>query len=125
MKLHNFGAGPAILPDTVIKNTAAAVIELDNTGLSLLEISHRSKEFERIVDEAESLLHDLLRVPKGYRTLFLGGGASTQFVVLPYNLLNTRATYLETGAWAQKAAKEALEKLQHAGTPMLGTSGSP
>ena len=107
MKLHNFGPGPAILPDVAVQNTADAILELDGSGLSLLEISHRSEAFEKIVGEAESLLHDLLRVPPGYRTLFLGGGASTQFVVVPYNLLNKKAAYLETGAWAKKAAGEA------------------
>ncbi|MBL8121652.1 3-phosphoserine/phosphohydroxythreonine transaminase [Candidatus Saccharibacteria bacterium] len=107
MTIHNFGPGPAVLPDVALKKTAEAILELDNTGLSLLEISHRSQEFEAIAAEAESLLHELLDVPAGYRTLFLGGGASTQFVVVPYNLLNTKAAYLETGAWAQKAIAEA------------------
>ncbi len=107
MKIHNFGAGPAVLPDSAVQNTADAVRELDGSGLSLLEISHRSEAFEKIIGEAESLLHGLLGVPDGYRTLFLGGGASTQFVVVPYNLLNTKAAYLETGAWAKKAIAEA------------------
>lgn len=107
MKLHNFGAGPAILPDSAVTKTAEAIIELDGSGLSLLEISHRSEAFEKIVAEAEELLHELLNVPSGYRTLFLGGGASTQFVVVPYNLLDTKAAYLETGAWAKKAIAEA------------------
>lgn len=107
MKVHNFGPGPAILPDVAVKNTAEAILELDGSGLSLLEISHRSEAFEKIAKEAEDLLHELLTVPTGYRTLFLGGGASTQFVVVPYNLLNTKAAYLETGAWAKKAISEA------------------
>jgi phosphoserine aminotransferase len=107
MKIHNFGAGPAVLPDSAVQNTAQAILELDGSGLSLLEISHRSEAFEKIIAEAESLLHELLDVPAGYRTLFLGGGASTQFVVVPYNLLNKKAAYLETGAWAQKAVAEA------------------
>jgi phosphoserine aminotransferase len=107
MKVHNFGAGPAVLPDVAVKNTAEAILELDGSGLSLLEISHRSTAFEEIAREAEALLHELLNVPSGYRTLFLGGGASTQFVVVPYNLLNRKAAYLETGAWAKKAIAEA------------------
>ncbi|QQS20090.1 3-phosphoserine/phosphohydroxythreonine transaminase [Candidatus Saccharibacteria bacterium] len=107
MKVHNFGAGPAVLPDVAVKNTAKAVLELDGSGLSLLEVSHRSAAFEKIAAEAEELLHELLQVPSGYRTLFLGGGASTQFVVVPYNLLNIKAAYLETGAWAKKAIAEA------------------
>ncbi|MFZ1249400.1 MAG: 3-phosphoserine/phosphohydroxythreonine transaminase [Candidatus Saccharimonadales bacterium] len=107
MKIHNFGAGPSILPDQALKNTAKAIIELDGSGLSLLEISHRSAAFESIIAEAEALLKELLAIPKGYKVLFLGGGASTQFVVVPYNLLNKKAAYLETGAWAQKAAQEA------------------
>lgn len=106
-KIHNFNAGPSVLPDIAVQNTAKAIVNLDNSGLSLLEISHRSKEFESIVNEAESLLHDLLDVPEGYRTLFLGGGASTQFVLLPYNLLENKAAYVETGAWAKKAIAEA------------------
>lgn len=107
MNKHNFGAGPAILPAAALKNTAEAIVDLDNTGLSLLEISHRSKEFEEIVQETEALLQELLDIPSGYKTLFLGGGASTQFVVVPYNLLDTRAAYLETGVWAKKAISEA------------------
>ena len=107
MKVHNFGAGPAVLPDVAVKNTAEAILELDGSGLSLLEISHRGTAFEEIAREAEALLHELLNVPSGYRTLFLGGGASTQFVVVPYNLLNRKAAYLETGAWAKKAIAEA------------------
>lgn len=107
MKVHNFGPGPAILPDVAVVNTADAIRELGDSGLSLLEISHRNAAFEEIAREAEELLHDLLAVPSGYRTLFLGGGASTQFVVVPYNLLGTKAAYLETGAWAKKAIDEA------------------
>lgn len=107
VQVHNFGAGPAVLPSVVLQKTAEAVLDLDDSGLSLLEISHRSPAFEAIITEAEQLLHDLLGVPAGYRTLFLGGGASTQFVAVPYNLLNSKAAYLETGLWAQKAIAEA------------------
>lgn len=107
VKIHNFNAGPSILPDVVLQNTAQAILDLDKSGLSLLEISHRSAAFEAIIAEAEALLRELLNVPAGYKTLFLGGGASTQFVIVPYNLLNTKAAYLETGAWAKKAIAEA------------------
>ncbi len=107
MKLHNFNAGPAILPDVALENTAKAIIDLDGSGLSLLEISHRSPEFEAIIAEAESLMRELLDVPSNYKVLFLGGGGSTQFMVVPYNLLNAKAAYVETGVWAKKAIAEA------------------
>ncbi|MDR6943626.1 3-phosphoserine/phosphohydroxythreonine transaminase [Mucilaginibacter pocheonensis] len=106
---HNFGAGPGILPQEVLKQAAEAVIDFNGTGLSLLEISHRSKEFEAVLDEAVSLVKELFNVPEGYSVLFLQGGASTQFAMAPYNLLPStgKAAYLETGVWANKALKEA------------------
>jgi phosphoserine aminotransferase len=106
---HNFGAGPGILPQEVLKQAAEAVIDLNGIGLSLLEISHRSKEFEAVLDEAVSLVKELFSVPAGYSVLFLQGGASTQFALAPYNLLPStgKAAYLETGVWANKAIKEA------------------
>jgi phosphoserine aminotransferase len=106
---HNFGAGPGILPQEVLKQAAEAVIDFNGTGLSLLEISHRSKEFEAVLDEAVSLVKELFNVPEGYSVLFLQGGASTQFALAPYNLLPStgKAAYLETGVWANKALKEA------------------
>ncbi|MBB6112984.1 3-phosphoserine/phosphohydroxythreonine transaminase [Mucilaginibacter lappiensis] len=106
---HNFGAGPGILPQEVLKQAAEAVIDLNGIGLSLLEISHRSKEFEAVLDEAVSLVKELFSVPEGYSVLFLQGGASTQFALAPYNLLPStgKAAYLETGVWANKALKEA------------------
>ena len=109
MKIHNFSAGPSILPQYTIDNAAKAVKELDNIGLSLIEISHRSKEFVAVVENAIKLVKDLLNVPEGYSVLFLQGGASTQFCMIPYNLLkeNQTAAYLDTGAWANKAIKEA------------------
>lgn len=107
MKKHNFYAGPSILPEFTIKNSAEAVLNFAGTGLSLLEISHRSKEFVAVMDEAQSLFKELLNVPEGYQVLFLGGGASTQFFTVPYNLLNKKAAYLNTGAWSTKAIKEA------------------
>src|ERR1700679_1062862 len=106
---HNFGAGPGILPHEVLKQAAAAVVDLNGIGLSILEISHRSPEFESILDEAIRLVKELLAVPEGYSVLFLQGGASTQFALAPFNLLpdGGKAAYLESGVWANKAIKEA------------------
>lgn len=106
---HNFGAGPCILPQEVFQEAAKAVLEFNNTGLSILEISHRSKEFEEVVAETESLVRELLNVPENYSVLFLQGGASQQFAMIPMNLLpeGGKAAYLDTGVWASKAAKEA------------------
>lgn len=107
MKKHNFYAGPSILPQYTIKNTAEAIINFAGTGLSVLEISHRSKEFVAVMDEAQALFKELLNIPEGYEVLFLGGGASTQFAMIPFNLMKSKAAYLNTGAWANKAIKEA------------------
>ncbi len=107
MKKHTFYAGPSILSQYTIKNTADAVLNFANTGLSVLEVSHRSKEFQAVMDEAQALVKELLDVPAGYSVLFLGGGASLQFAMVPYNLLRTKAAYLDTGVWAHKAIKEA------------------
>ncbi len=107
MKKHNFYAGPSILPADTVELTAKGILDLDGTGLSVMEISHRSKEFIAIMEEARSLMKELLQVPHGYHVLFLGGGASLQFCMVPYNLLQTRAAYLNTGSWATKALKEA------------------
>ncbi len=106
---HNFGAGPGILPQEVLKQSAEAVLNFNETGLSILEISHRSPEFEAVMNEAVSLVKELLSVPEGYSVVFLQGGASLQFAMVPYNLLpqNKTAAYLETGVWANKAIKEA------------------
>ena len=107
MKKHNFNAGPSILPRIAIENTAKAVLDLNGIGLSILEISHRSKDFQAVMDEAVALFKEVLNIPEGYHVLFLGGGASLQFCMLPYNMLQTKAAYLETGVWAKKAIKEA------------------
>ncbi|GAB4331750.1 MAG: 3-phosphoserine/phosphohydroxythreonine transaminase [Bacteroidales bacterium] len=107
MKKHNFYAGPSILPQYTIEETAKAVKDFAGTGLSVMEISHRSKEFVAVMDEAQALFKSLLDIPEGYSVLFLGGGASTQFAMVPFNLLNKKAAYLNTGAWAKKAIKEA------------------
>ncbi|RFZ86060.1 3-phosphoserine/phosphohydroxythreonine transaminase [Mucilaginibacter terrenus] len=106
---HNFGAGPGILPHEVLKQAAAAVIDFNGTGLSLLEISHRSPEFESVLNEAVKLVKELYEVPEGYSVMFLQGGASTQFALAPYNLLpeGGKAAYVESGVWANKALKEA------------------
>jgi phosphoserine aminotransferase len=107
MKKHNFNAGPSILPRIAVENTAKAVLELNGSGMSLLEISHRSKDFQAVMDEAVALFKELLNIPENYHVLFLGGGASLQFCMVPFNLLKTKAAYLETGVWAKKALKEA------------------
>ncbi len=106
MKKHNFYAGPSILPAYTIENTAKGILDLDGIGLSVMEISHRSKEFIAVMEEAQASIRELLDVPQGYHILFLGGGASMQFCMIPYNLLQTKAAYLNTGSWASKALKE-------------------
>ncbi|MDR0414497.1 MAG: 3-phosphoserine/phosphohydroxythreonine transaminase [Prevotellaceae bacterium] len=106
-QVHNFNAGPCVLPRVAIENTAQALLDLNGSGLSLIEVSHRSKDFEAINNECIALWKELLGVPEGYHVLFLGGGASLQFCMLPYNLLGTKAAYVESGVWAKKAAKEA------------------
>ena len=107
MKKHNFYAGPSILSEYTLNNTAAAIKDFAGTGLSILEISHRSKEFTAVIEEAAQLFKELLDVPAGYEVLFLGGGASMQFCMVPFNLLKTKAAYLDTGTWSSKAIKEA------------------
>ncbi len=107
MKKHNFSAGPSILAPEVIENTAKAVRDLNGIGLSIMEISHRGKDFQAVIDETVALFKEILEIPEGYHVLFLGGGASMQFCMIPYNLLAFKAAYLETGSWAKKAIKEA------------------
>lgn len=108
-KVHNFSAGPGILPAEVLKQAAEACINFDNLNLSLLEISHRSKNYEKVMDESRALVKELLGLNDNYKVLFLGGGASLQFAMVPYNLLRTEGTagYINTGVWASKAIKEA------------------
>jgi phosphoserine aminotransferase len=108
-KVHNFSAGPGILPAEVLKQAAEACINFDNLNLSLLEISHRSKNYEKVMDESRALVKELLGLNDNYKVLFLGGGASLQFAMVPYNLLRTDGTagYINTGVWASKAIKEA------------------
>ncbi|MEN8157490.1 MAG: 3-phosphoserine/phosphohydroxythreonine transaminase, partial [Bacteroidota bacterium] len=107
MKKHNFSAGPSILSPYTIEHTANGIKDLDNTGLSVMEISHRSKEFMAIMDETRQLFKELLDIPDGYSVLLLQGGASMQFCMIPYNLLQNKAAYLDTGTWSNKAIKEA------------------
>jgi phosphoserine aminotransferase len=107
MKKHNFAAGPSILSPYTIEHTAEGIRDLDQSGLSIMEISHRSKEFMAIMEETQRLFVELLNIPAGYHVLLLQGGASMQFCMVPYNLFRTKAAYLDTGSWASKAIKEA------------------
>ena len=107
MKKYNFGAGPCILPREVIEKTASAILDFNGIGLSIAEISHRSKDFQPVMDEAMALVKEVLNVPEGYSVLFLGGGASLEFCMIPFNFLIKKAGYLNTGVWAKKAMKEA------------------
>lgn len=107
MKKYNFNAGPSMLPREVIENTAKQILDFNGSGLSLAEISHRAKDFQPVVDEAVALIKELLEIPEGYSVLFLGGGASLEFCMVPYNFLKKNAAYLNTGVWAKKAMKEA------------------
>ncbi|MCL8005967.1 3-phosphoserine/phosphohydroxythreonine transaminase [Gelidibacter japonicus] len=108
MKTHNFSAGPSILPQEVLKKASEAVVEYNGIGLSLLEISHRSKHFVDVMENARALALELLGLEgKGYKALFLQGGASTQFIMVALNLLEKRAGYLNTGTWSENAIKEA------------------
>ena len=107
MKKYNFNAGPSMLPREVIENTAKQILDFNGSGLSLMEISHRTKDFQAVMDEAMALVKELLQVPGGYSVVFLGGGASLQFMQVPCNFLIKKAAYLNTGVWAKKAMKEA------------------
>jgi len=108
MKKHNFSAGPSILPRSVIEEASNGILNINDSNLSLIEISHRSKDFVEIMDRATFLALDLLNLKnKGYKALFLQGGASMQFLMTAYNLLENKAGYINTGAWSTKALKEA------------------
>ncbi|MFN3640201.1 MAG: aminotransferase class V-fold PLP-dependent enzyme, partial [Flavobacterium sp.] len=110
MKIHNYSAGPCILPQEVFQKASDAVLNFNNSGLSILEISHRSKDFVAVMDEARALALELLGLTgKGYQALFLQGGASLEFLMVPYNFMkaNGSAAYLDTGTWASAAIKEA------------------
>lgn len=107
MKKINFSAGPSILPQQTIEETAKAILDFNSSTLSLMEVSHRGKDFIAVMDETIALFKELLNVPEGYSVIFLGGGASLQFCMVPFNLLEKKAAYLNTGTWASKAQKEA------------------
>lgn len=107
MQKYNFNAGPCVLPKEATESAIEAIRDFDNTGIGILEISHRTPGWERIMKETEELWKELLHIPDNYKVLFLGGGASTQFYMAPANLLNKKAAYLQTGVWAKKAIKEA------------------
>ena len=108
MKKHNFSAGPCILPQSVMQKASEAVINFNDSNLSLIEISHRSKDFVEVMENARSLSLELLGLQnKGYKALFLQGGASMEFLMVAFNLLEKKAAYLNTGTWSNKAMKEA------------------
>lgn len=107
MKKHNFSAGPSILPQAVFEKASKAVLNFEDSGLSILEISHRSKEFLNVIEKARALALEIAGLDDSYEVLFLHGGASTQFLSVPYNLLEKKAAYIDTGTWSNKALKEA------------------
>jgi phosphoserine aminotransferase len=107
MKKHNFNPGPSVLPQSAIDETIEALKDFAGTGLSLASVSHRSKEFEAIVNGSVDLFKELLGIPEGYSVIFLGGGASLQFAMVPFNFMRKKALYVNTGTWASKALKEA------------------
>ena len=106
-KVHNFNAGPCVLPDQAIENSIEALKDFMGTGMAVIEVSHRSKEWEAVMDECRSLWKELLNIPDTHEVLFLGGGASMEFLYVAMNFLEKKAGYLETGVWAKKALKEA------------------
>ena len=109
-RVYNFSAGPAVLPEEVLKEAAAEMLDYNGTGMSVMEMSHRSKAFEEIITAAEQDLRDLMNIPDNYKVLFLQGGASQQFAMIPMNLMKKKeADYIVTGQWAKKAAKEAAK----------------
>ena len=107
MKKHNFAAGPSIIPEIVKEQTAQGVLNLNNSGLSIMEVSHRSKDFQAIIEETAGLLRSLLAVPESHAVIFTHGGASLNFCMVPFNLMKKKAAYLDTGSWSSKAIKEA------------------
>ena len=107
-RVYNFSAGPAVLPEEVLKEVAAEMMDCNGTGMSVLEMSHRSPAFQAIIDEAEKDLRELMNIPDNYKVLFLQGGASLQFAMIPMNLMRNKvADYIVTGQWAKKAYEEA------------------
>jgi phosphoserine aminotransferase len=106
-QVHNFNAGPCVLPKEAINAAIEALKDFKGTGMSVIEVSHRSKEWQAVMDETEALWKEILKIPDGYKVMFLGGGASLQFAMIPLNFMEKKAAYLETGVWAKKALKEA------------------
>ena len=107
-RVYNFSAGPAVLPEEVLKEAAAEMLDYNGTGMSVMEMSHRSKAYEEIIQGAEQDLRDLMNIPDNYKVLFLQGGASQQFAMIPMNLMKNKvADYIITGQWAKKAYQEA------------------
>jgi len=115
MKVHNFSAGPGILPQEVLQKASEACINFNNSNLSLLEVSHRGKDVIEVFSNAENLVKSLLKIDDQYAVIFLQGGASFQFAMVPHNFLNKKAAYVNTGVWASKAIKEA----QHYGETLV------
>ncbi len=107
MRKHNFGAGPGVLPEAAIKKTQESLFDFNNSGMGVMEISHRSKDCDAVLQKAKSLVKELLHVPDTHEVLFLQGGASTQFAMVPMNFLKKKAAYIDQGAWSNKAIKEA------------------
>ena len=109
-RVYNFSAGPAVLPEEVLKSAAEEMLDYNGTGMSVMEMSHRSKAFEEIIETAEADLRELMNIPDNYKVLFLQGGASQQFAMIPMNLMKNKvADYIITGQWAKKAAGEAAK----------------
>ena len=107
-RVYNFSAGPAVLPEAVLKEAAAEMLDYGGTGMGVMEMSHRSKAYQNIIDTAENDLRELMGIPAGYKVLFLQGGASQQFAMIPMNLMKNKvADYIVTGVWAKKACQEA------------------
>ena len=107
MKKHIFNAGPSLLADEVYASAAKAIMDFNDSGISILSISHRTPDFEAVMAEADSLFRELLHIPDNYKIIYLGGGASTYFYEIPANFLNKKAAYINTGVWSKKAIKEA------------------
>ena len=111
-RVYNFSAGPAVLPEEVLKEVAEEMMDYQGSGMSVMEMSHRSADFQKIIDEAEQDLRDLMKIPDNYKVLFLQGGASQQFAAIPMNLMKNKvADYIVTGQWAKKAYQEAQKLL--------------
>lgn len=111
-RVYNFSAGPAVLPEAVLKEATEEMLDYNGTGMSVMEMSHRSKAFEEIITDAEKVLRELMNIPDNYRILFLQGGGSQQFAMIPMNLMKNRvADYIKTGQWSKKAIEEAKKNI--------------